>query len=201
MGAVAFSGLAWALRWDASASVIRGLSMSGELAGTTEQDLAAKVTQAGRVALVGGVARGLFAMPILALLMAVAVKVAGWLIGRSIAFLASFSATTTALLPLALYNLLFGAVVLSSEVVLDGQEKSLIPSHLGQVLVGLTPQLARLASTADVFNFWTTALLGLGFSAATGMPKWKALIFALALYAAWAGVFLVGLPAMGGGGR
>ena len=27
------------------------------------------------------------------------------------------------------------------------------------------------------------------------------LVFALVLYASWAGVFLVGLPAMGGGGR
>ena len=86
-------------------------------------------------------------------------------------------------------------------MVVDGQEKSLIPSHLGQVLEGLSPQMARLASTVDVFNLWTTALLGLGFSTATGMPRWKALIFALVLYAAWAGVFLVGLPAMGGGGR
>ncbi len=201
VGAVVFSGLAFALRWDASTSVIRGLSMSGELAGTTEQELASKITTAGRIALVGGVAKGLFGIPILALLMALSVKIAGWLIGRSITFVASFSATTTALLPLALYNVVFGVVALSSDVMSEGQVKTLIPSHLGQVLQGLTPQMARLASVVDLFNVWTAVLLGLGYAAATGMPRWKALIFGLVLYAAWAGVFLVGLPAMGGGGQ
>ena len=201
MGAVAFSGFAFALRWDAASSVVRGLSAAGELAGTTEQELASKITTAGRVALVGGIARGVFVMPILALLMALAVKIAGWLIGRSIAFADSFSACTTALLPVALYHLIFGVVALSSEVLLDGQDKTLIPSHLGEVLSGLSPEMARLASAADVFNLWAVALLGVGFSAATGMPRWRALIFSLVLYAAWAGVFLVGLPAMGGGGR
>ncbi|MGA9523037.1 MAG: YIP1 family protein [Myxococcaceae bacterium] len=199
MSAVAFSGVAFALRWDASASVIRGLTLSGQLAGMTEQELASKITTAGRVALVGGVAKGLFAIPFFALMIALAVKISGWLIGRSITFVASFSATTTALLPLALYNVLSGVVALSSEVVTDGQVGNLIPSHLGQALEGLSPEMSRLASVVDVFTLWSTALLGLGYSVATGMPRSKSLIFALVLYAAWAGVFLVGLPAMGGG--
>jgi len=65
----------------------------------------------------------------------------------------------------------------------------------------LSPVAARAASSLDFFALWSAALLGLGFSAASGLSRPRGLLVGLALYALYAGVFLVGLPGMGGGGR
>lgn len=196
-----FSGAAFAVRWEAGPAVVRELSESGELSKITEKELADRITTASRVKLVGGVARGIFVMPLIALLLAVAVKIACWLIARPIPFAHAFSAVTLALLPIALYRFLFGAVALSSQSLTEAQIPKLVPSHLGVWLTGLTPEMSRLASTVDFFNLWSAVLLGIGISAATGMRRWSGIVFALVLYVAFAGVFLVGLPAMGGGGR
>jgi len=199
MAAVAFSGAALATRWDAAPTVVAKLSATGELAGTTERELASKITTTARIALVGGVARGIFLMPLIALLLSVGLKIAGWLVGRSIGFGASFTTVSLALLPTAAYHLLVGVVALSSTVVVEPDASKVVPSHLGQFIDGLSPALVRLASVVDFFNLWAVALLGLGYAAATGMRRGRALLFALVLYLAWAGVFLVGLPGMGGG--
>ena len=199
--AVSFSGAAFALRWNAEAAVVRELSMSGELARLTEQELSDKIVMQSRLALVSGIAKGVFLMPLAALLFALGVKFCGWLIGRPIPFSRSFSATTVALLPIAVYHLVYGVVALASASVGDRRAEGLVPSHLGHVLTGLSPEMARLASVADVFNLWAAVLLGLGYAAATGWTRPKGIAFALVLYLMWAGVFLVGLPAMGGGGR
>lgn len=203
VAAAVFSALALAARWDAAGSVLRELGQSGELQKVTEKELSDQIVQASRVKLVAGVAKAVFLMPLFVLLFAVAVKVAGWLIGRSIRFMDAFTVVAVALLPIALFHVVFGVVALSSPVISDAQVPALIPHHLGLVLTGLSPQLGRLASVADFFNVWSALLLGVGFSSATGMARWKGLLFGLSLYLLFAGVFLVGLPALaaGGGGR
>lgn len=203
VAAAVFSSLAVASRWDAAGSVLGDAAQSGELQKLTEQELADKVKQASRVKLVAGVAKAVFLMPLFVLLFAVAVKLAGWLINRSIRFADAFTVVAVALLPISLFHIVFGAVVLSTPLVSDAQALKLVPHHLGLVLDGLSPELARLASVVDFFNVWAALLLGLGYSTATGMSRWKGLLFGLSLYVLFAGVFLVGLPAIavGGGGR
>lgn len=201
MLAVSFSGVAFATRWDASSAVVRELSSGGELQKTTERELADKVQTRSRVKLVGGVAKGVFLMPLVALLFAVGLKVSGWIINRSILFSRSFSTVTIAMLPIAVYHLVFGSVALASAQLGDNHAERLVPTHLGHLLTGLSPELGRLASVVDVFNIWVAVLMGLGFAAATKWSRAKGVLFGLVLYLAWSGVFLVGLPAMGGGGR
>ena len=48
----------------------------------------------------------------------------------------------------------------------------------------------------DFFNLWSAGLLGLGFSAATGMSRGRALVFGFVLYVLFAGVVFVGVPGM-----
>ncbi|MBX5480430.1 MAG: YIP1 family protein [Myxococcaceae bacterium] len=196
IAATVFSGVAFALHYDPAPAVIRGLEMSGEIRNTTEKELADAITTAGRVKLVAGVANGLFLVPLYVLLFAVAVKVACWIVGRPIRFADAFTSASISQLPIALYQVLHGVVALASPSLGDSQEHTLLPSHLGRFLDGLSPELLRLASVADLFNLWAAILLGFGIAAGTGMKAWKGVAFALFLYLLFAGVFLVGLPSM-----
>lgn len=201
MFAVTFSGVAFALRWDAGPETIRALASEGELQRTTEKDLEDKIRTAGRVKLVGGAAKGVFLIPILVLLGTVAVKVSGWLIGKPVKFVSALSALSIALLPIAVFHLAYSVVALSSVQLSSSQADKLLPSHLGHVLSDLSPQMARLASVADFFNVWAAVLLGLGLSEAASVSRFKGVLWGVALYLAYAGVFLIGLPGMSGGGR
>lgn len=197
--ATCFAGAAFAVRYDPAPSVVRRLTESNELKNTTEKELSDSIRTAGRIKLVSGVAKGLFAVPLFVLLFAVAVKVACWLIGRSIAFGEAFTAAAIAQLPIALFQILYGAVALSSATLGDGHTRTLLPSHLGDFLRDLSPQWARVASVADIFNLWAVVLLGFGISAGAGLSRFKGVAFALFLYVLWAGVFLIGLPGMSTG--
>src|SRR4030088_3281725 len=68
--AVSFSGAAFALRWNAAPMVTQRLQMTGELPNTTEQELTQQVVTEQRVRLVTGVAQGVFAMPLMVLVVA-----------------------------------------------------------------------------------------------------------------------------------
>ncbi|HXN42458.1 MAG TPA: YIP1 family protein, partial [Myxococcaceae bacterium] len=84
--AVSFSGAAFALRWNATPMVTQQLQMTGELQNTTEQDLMQQVVTAQRIRLVTGVAQGVFAMPLLVLVVAAILKFSGWLFGAPAPF-------------------------------------------------------------------------------------------------------------------
>ena len=91
VASTAFSGFAFAARWDAESSVVHELSASGELSKTTEQELSDQITTASRVKLVSGIARGVFLMPLIALLLALGVRLAlGHDQSSSVATVASF---------------------------------------------------------------------------------------------------------------
>lgn len=192
------AGVAFALRWDAAPEVIRGLQAAGELGGMTEQDVLDKVRVAGRTRLVMGVAQGLFLMPLLVLLVAVALKLTGWLLGTSGKFKSLFTAASVGFLPVALSKLILALALLRQGPISEKQAEGLLASHLGAFLE-VSPKLAGAASAVDFFALWGVALLALGFSEATGMRKGRAMLLVVVLYALYVGVFLVGMPGMQGG--
>jgi len=196
---VSASGTLFSLRWDASPDVIRQLQSSGQLMGLSEADLLDKIQTESRKALVGGVAKGVLLMPLMALALACILWVVSWLFDRPAPFERLMSAAAIALLPIALYHLIFTLCVAAQHTITVSRVVNLVPSNLGVVLQGLSPKMQRVASAVDFFNLWSTGLLGLGFSAATGMSRRRALLIAVALYAMYAGVFLIGLPGQGGG--
>lgn len=199
MAAVCSHAVAWFFRWDATQMVVGNLVMSGDLAKSTEVEIADAIHQAERLALVGGLAKGIFLMPLFILLFAVAVKLTGWLIGKSIAFGKAFTAVAIGLLPIAVYHLVFAVVTLGQHAVTEGMRESLVPSSLAQIVQGVGPELTRVLSAVDFFNLWAAVLIGLGFAEGTGMRRSRGVVVGLVLYVLFAGVFIIGLPGMAAG--
>jgi hypothetical protein len=192
---VSASGAAFALRWNASPAVIQQLQMTGELEKLTESEIAEKIQTASRTALVAGIAKGVFVMPLQTLLLAVVLWVCAWLFDRSSPFGRLMSAAALAMLPIALYHLVFTVCALSQYSLSEAQVQSLVPSSLAS-LEGLSVKLQRVLRGVDFFNLWSAVLLGLGFSSATGMSKGRSVTLCLVLYAMYAGVVFVGIPAL-----
>jgi hypothetical protein len=103
-----------------------------------------------------------------------------------------------AMLPIALYHLIFAVCATAQYSMTEAQVETLVPSSLA-VLQGLSPKLKTVLRAVDFFHLWSVGLLGLGFAAATGMRRGRALLLAVTLYVMYVGVFLIGLPAMSGG--
>ncbi|AGC45078.1 hypothetical protein MYSTI_03772 [Myxococcus stipitatus DSM 14675] len=200
---VSASGTLFSLRWDAAPDVIRELQSSGEMATISEADLTDKIQTTTRKALVGGIAKGVFVMPMTALLLAALLWVVSWLFDRSTNFEKLMSVAALSLLPIALYHGVLALCISAQHTLSAARLAQLVPSNLGVLMTDLSPKMARVASTVDFFNLWSTVILGLGFSAATGMSRGRALLLAVVLYAMFAGVMMVGLPGvqMAGGGR
>ncbi|MBJ6762453.1 YIP1 family protein [Myxococcaceae bacterium JPH2] len=197
---VSVSGTAFSLRWDATPSVLAEAASSGDLSGLSESELADKVQTASRKALVGGIAKGVFVMPLSVVLLAAVLWLCTWLFEKPAPFEQLVSAAALALLPIALYHLIFAVCAFFQFGLTEARAERLVPSSLA-FLQGLSPRVQGLLKGADFFNLWSAALLGLGFSAATGMTKSRAVLLSGVLYAMYVGVFFVGLPAMGGGAK
>ncbi|HEY8211286.1 MAG TPA: YIP1 family protein [Myxococcaceae bacterium] len=188
------------VRWDSAASVIGELTSSGQLARSTESEIVEAIQTAERVSLIGGLAKAIFITPILMLLLGVALKLTAWLLDRKAPFARCFTAGALAFLPLSVGRLALALVTISQASVSDRQMATLLPSSLAVVFPSLSPAAARAASAADFFALWSAALLGLGFSAATGLSRVRGLLVGVLLYALYVGVFLLGIPGMGTGG-
>ncbi len=197
--AVSFSGAAFALRWHAAPTVTRQLEMSGELQNTTEQDLAQQIITARRVRLVSGVAQGVLGAPLVVLLVALALKLAAWLFEVPAPFEKCFSAAALAMLPVALFHFILGASILRQAALADTQIGQLVPSNLLPLAPRASASVQRFLASVDFFKLWTAGLLGLGFAAASGMRRTRALFLGLTLYAMYIGVFVVGMPGLRGG--
>lgn len=192
---VSASGTAFSLRWDAGPAVVQQLQMTGKLERMTETEISEEIQTATRKALVAGVAKGVFVMPLLTLLLAAVLWVCAWLFETPAAFGRLMSAAALAMLPIALYHLVFAVCALAQHSMSETRVAELVPSSLA-VLSGLTPKMKRVLGGVDFFNLWSVLLLGLGFSSATGMRRSRALLLCLALYVLFTGVFSIGLPAM-----
>jgi hypothetical protein len=196
---VAFSGLSFASRLDASSTVLQKLDEAGELAKSSEREVNEAVEQAQRIALVGGAAKGLFVMPLVLLFIAVALKITAWLIGRKLLFAHAFTVAAVAFLPIAVFHLLFGLVALKQGAVVASQAASLLPSSLAALQPDAAPKLSRALATVDFFNLWAAALLGLGFAAGTKCSLGRGLALGLFLYLLVAAL-TVAAPGLSGGG-
>jgi hypothetical protein len=199
---VCASGTAFALRWNASSAVVQGLQMSGQLEQMSESEIADDIQTSTRKALVGGLAKGVFVMPLLAVLLAAVLWFCAWLFETPAPFGRLLSVVALALLPIALYHFIFALCALAQHELSLERVPELVPSSLA-VLEGLSPKLKRVLGAVDFFNLWAMALLGLGFAAATGMRRGRALLLSGVLYLMYSGVFLVAVPLLmmrGGGG-
>jgi hypothetical protein len=173
--------------------------MSGQLGQMTESEIAEEIQTASRKALVGGIAKGVFVMPLLALVLAAALWVVGWLFETPAPFSRLMSVAALALLPLALYHLILAVCVLAQHSLSLERLPELVPSSLA-VLEGLTPKMKKVLGAVDFFNLWSVGLMGLGFSSATGMRRSRALLLSGVLYLLYVGVFSIGLPELMAGG-
>jgi len=192
----ALSGAAIGARLDASRLVIPELARSGELAKASEREISEAVDQKQRVSLVAGVAKGVFAVPLMVLGLGVILKLAAWLLGRKALFIECFTAAALATLPLAVLRGLELVAALKTPVLTPAMAAALIPSGLGALVEVTSPGLGRALGAVDLINIWAALLLGLGFAAATRWAPWKGALFGLLLYVLFASAFLVGLPGL-----
>jgi hypothetical protein len=199
--AVSLSGAAVASRWDASSLIAQQLQASGELQSTTEQELVQKIVTAERVRLVGAVAKGVFVTPIVVIVLAALLKLAGWLFQTPIGLARCFAPAAMALLPIALFHLILGAAALRQPGLADAQVASLVPSNLAAAVQPASPLGQKLLSAIDLFNFWSATLLGLGFAETSGMRRSRAVLLGYGLYALYVALFIIGVPGMMGGPR
>lgn len=199
--AVTFSGVAFAVRLDASAGVLQKMEESGDLAKSSERELREEVEQAQRVALVAGAAKGVFVMPFALLLVAVALKITAWLCGRKLLFAHAFTVAAVAFLPVALYHLIFGFVALKQPVLVPSMSAQLLPSSAAVFVPQVMGKAADALRKVDFFNLWSVALIGLGFASGTRMPRGRALVLCLFLYVMLAAlqITLPGMVPQGGG--
>lgn len=195
---VSLAGTAFALRWNAAPAVIQKLQASGEITRYSESELADEIQTTSRKALVGGIAKGVFLMPLQVLLLAAVLWFTAWLFGTPTAFGRLMAVAAIAMLPIALYHLIFAACAAAQHSMSETRVETLVPSSLA-VLEGLSVKLQRALKAVDFFNLWSVGLVALGFSSATGMRRGRALLLALVLYAMYVGVFFIGLPGMMGG--
>jgi hypothetical protein len=196
---VSASGTAFSLRWDAGPAVLQELQMTGRLERMTESEISEEIQTASRKAMVVGIAKGVFVMPFLTLVLAAALWVVAWLFDRSAPFGQLMSAAALAMLPIAVYHGVFTLCALAQHSLTEARVMDLVPSSLA-VIGGLSKKMEMVLRTVDFFNLWSVGLLGLGFSSATGMRKDRALLLCLVLYVLFIGVFYIGLPAMMMGG-
>jgi hypothetical protein len=201
----AAAAAAIALRLDTARIVIPKLAMSGELMKASEREVNEAIEQAQRVALVGGIAKGLLLMPLLVLVLAVVLKLAAWLISRKALFADLFTVAALTMLPVAVFHGIELIAALKLDLITPRVAEALVPSSLGAVVEQASPGLKRFYGAIDLINIWASLLMGLGFAAASKWTPWKGALFGLFLYVLFAAAFYVGLPGLapaeGMGGR
>lgn len=196
----AAAGAVIALRLDAARLVIPKMQMSGELMKASEREVNEAIEQAQRVALVGGIAKGLLLMPLLVLLLSVVLKIAAWLLGKKALFADLFTVAALTFLPVAVFHGIEVAAALRLEVITPRVAETLVPSSVAALVEQASPVLKRVYSALDLINIWAALLMGLGFAAASKWSPGKGALFGLFLYALFASAFMVGLPGLSSGG-
>jgi len=199
------AGAVIALRLDTSRVVIPKLAMSGELMKVSEREVGEAIEQAQRVALVGGIAKGLLLMPLLVLLLAVALKIAVWLIGRKALFAELMTVAALTMLPVAVFHGIELVAAWKLDLITPRVAETLVPSSLSFFIQQAPPGLSRLYQALDFVNLWAAAIMGLGIAAASKWTPARGAVFGLVLYALFAAAFLIALPGLmpaeGMGGR
>ncbi len=192
----AAAGAVIALRLDASRLVIPKMAMTGELMKASEREVDEAIQQAQRVALVGGIAKGLLLMPLLVLILSVVLKAAAWLLGKKALFADLFTVAALTMLPVAVFHGIEVVAALKLEVITPRLAETLVPSSVAGFVMMAPPALKRVYGAIDVINIWASLLMGLGFAAASKWSPWKGALFGLFLYVLFAAAFMVGLPGL-----
>jgi hypothetical protein len=193
--AVVSSGVAVALKMDAARVVIPKLAESGELMKLSERELSEAVQQAERVSLVGGVAKGVFLIPLMLLLVAVALKIAAWLMGKKTIFAQLMSVSGLAFLPVGVFHFILAISAAKHPGLTPKSLEHLVPSSLS-AFANASKSLEGLYNGIDFINIWAALALGIGFAAASNMKPWKGALFGLFLYALLVGSLFIGIPAL-----
>jgi hypothetical protein len=202
MLATALGGAALASRVDHAPPVRAKLERAGELGKVTDRELSEQIEQARRVGIVGGVAKGVLGVPVLALLGAAATWLVVRLFGARTDFSGAFTAVALTLAPLGVEQALTLAAALRQPSLAAVSTASLVPSSLAQVVKapavpGWKPAAAeRLLGLVDFFHLWRALLFGVGLFVLLGARRrWPVPVGAL-LYVLVVAALTVGLPGL-----
>ncbi|MHB8999139.1 MAG: Yip1 family protein [Thermoanaerobaculia bacterium] len=100
-----------------------------------------------------------------------------------VGFLQSLGITLYAWLPQALKAVLMAVLIAMRDKVTAIEAATILKSNLGFLSDPIEQPIAfAVLSSIDVFNFWTVALLGIGFAFAAKWPRPKAVALVAALY-------------------
>jgi len=214
----AAASAALGVRLDSARLVLPALEASGELAKASEREISEQVEQAQRVAIVAGVAKGVFLVPLIALLSAAGLWLMNWLLGGRATFAELFTVASLMLLPMAVGQGITLAAALRQSSLSPSMVKELVPSSLSQLVTAVDAgppahaEAARgrwkgtartaLLGLVDFFHVWAALLLGLGFAAATKLSRLRAVPLGVLLYFLVVAAFTIGLPGLtdGAGG-
>lgn len=202
------------VRLDSARLVLPKLEASGELAKASEREISEQVEQAQRVAIVAGVAKGLFFVPLVALLAAAGLWLMNWLLGGRATFAELFTVASLMLLPMAIGQGITLAAALRQSSLSPAMMKQLVPSSVAQLRSADDVEPARdgaphgtwkqtagsaLLGLVDFFHLWAALLLGLGFAAATKLSRVRAVPVGVLLYFLVIAAFTIGLPGLAEG--
>ncbi len=211
----AAASAALGVKLDSARLVLPKLEAAGELAKASEREISEQVEQAQRIAIVAGVAKGLFLVPLIALLSAAGLWLMSWLLGGKATFAELFTVASLMLLPMAVGQGITLVSALRQSSLSPSMVKQLVPSSLAQLVsaddAGPPPRAdtprggwKRTAGTvllelADFFHLWAALLLGLGFAAATKLSRLRAVPMGVLLYFLVLAAFTIGLPGLADG--
>jgi hypothetical protein len=193
-----FSGVTYALKLDVARQVIPGMAKKGDMSKVSEREISDEVQQAQRIALVTGTAKGVAGVPLALLALALFLKLVGWIFQKKVPFSAAFTVAAVAMLPIAVYNLVYATSLWQQDFVTVESARKLVPTSLTALSQFADAQgaMKRVWGAVDFFNLWSALLLGLGLGRAMGIKAWKGVVLGLVLYVMFAAVFLVGLPGL-----
>jgi hypothetical protein len=195
------AGAVIATRLDTARVVLPKMAMSGELMKASEREVGEAIEQAQRVALVGGIAKGVLLMPLLVLVLAVVLKISMWLIGRKALFADLFTVAAITMLPVAVFHSIEIVAALRLELITPRVAETLVPSSVAALVGGEggPPRgmgLLRVFKAVDFVNIWSALLMGLGLAAASKWSPARGALFGFFLYVLFAAAFLIGVPGM-----
>lgn len=157
------------------------------------------IATARKIGTVASYAGALFGPALASLGAAVALWLGLRLAGGAPGFRPSLAVASFAQLPGAVHQLLSLPAVLRSEAIDPALLQRLLPSSAGALLrAGATGPGASALFALDLFSLWSVALAALGMAAAARVSRGRAAVTVGLLWLAWAALFRVALPALGG---
>jgi hypothetical protein len=204
MGLTALGSATLASRVDPSSAVYAKLEASGELSKLTDRELSEQLDLARRIGIVGGVAKGLFGVPLVALASAFGAWLFGRLVTLRLRFVEAVTVVSLALLPMAYGSGATLAAALRQTTLSPRTAKALVPSALVVAPPDGPPAPSRwkagtraqLASLVDFFHLWSALVFGFGLASATGRSRWLLVPAGAALCLVVLGAALVGVPGL-----